>query len=568
MTDNDTLERRLRELGSHLDVPAGDPLAAMARGRGVRRRNRALAAMATTAALATAVAGVGVAVRATDHPAPVAAAGSGPGHLGNIGIDWQVLNADRASSILGGPYNGSQTGSGPLYAVSTGAGETESPGDLSKSHRVLWRSDDGIAWSAVATLGNGLFAADLAQAGQRLYAVGTGEAQHLSGPAQPVSAPVAGWSDDGGKTWQHADLPIDLASMAARSARIDVVDEQVVASPLGTLAVATVSAVPDLAKLVPAGVSAADGWAYALDGSGIDVLGPRPAQPCGPGDELSQIPAPGDPTGLIYCNPSGGGTTGAPKTGQELQGVARHFTWDELGITGDFLTAVQSRPFAFLAAPGSTDFLPVPATGLDPDPADPPVQQIRPVAVPDGLVAAVWFRAGGPTERQQKVALVHSTDGRTWQTLAMPPGMTSVESAGEFDGALWVSDGGRVARVGSDGSWTVTNLAELLGDNPDSGYARVAISDRGIAAVFGSASGNLTNGDSGDDHRQTTVLVTRDGLTWQDWDFGTLIGHPPSVMQEQVGFVGDQVVIGVLIADPNTPDGQPYQPIALIGTPR
>src|SRR5262249_22144267 len=100
------------------------------------------------------------------------------------------------------------TGSGPVFALSTAPGQAPASG---RTPQVIWRSGDGVEWTSAATLSGDSYITDLAASGDRVYAVGTAPGTSAVGTRLPDI--VAGWSDDGAKTFHNARLPLDVDSL-------------------------------------------------------------------------------------------------------------------------------------------------------------------------------------------------------------------------------------------------------------------------------------------------------------------------------------------------------------------
>lgn len=257
--------------------------------------------------------------------------------------------------------------------------------------------------------------------------MGTGPATAAAG--RPVSPLLVGWSDDGARTWERAALPVDLAAVASRTTRSAVRSTAVAAGPAGTVVVGVLDASLDVARSLPAGVSAPHGWAYSA--TGVDLLGPDRGAVC-PQPESAPAPAKEagtDPTGEVqpaWCPAGDGSREGAVVSAQDARGVTASFTWEQLGVDGDLLRAVRRQLVAFAAPPGSDRFerLEVPDVAHVQGP-------VLLDASEDGF-QVVATTAAGIAEPQ--LVMLASPDGRSW-------------TAGEPLPAGWAAAAGRVGGV-------------------------------------------------------------------------------------------------------------------------
>jgi hypothetical protein len=125
--------------------------------------------------------------------------------------------------------------------------------------------------------------------------------------------------------------------------------------------------------------------------------------------------------------------------------------------------------------------------------------------------------------------------------------------------------------------WSVTDLAELLGGTAQDLEVTATIGPNGITVVTEDR-GNGTDGGYG---KRLSVAVTRDGVTWQTWDLGDLVGREPMGRHlVTVDYVGDQIVVdvGVLPEGASMPTfgpgsalsmvPPPSERVSLVGTPR
>jgi hypothetical protein len=521
LPEPDLLDLDLEGPAGALGVPRGDVRAVIARGRHRQRRRRAGGAILAT--LVVVSAGT-VALGGTDDDGgtPVRMADGGA-RRGAVAMDWEVV--DPASGLgfsrdLGGELDGS-----PLYALSTAAGTVDVGSATPK--RVVWRSDDGIEWTAARTLGTDLYLSDLSTAGSRVYAVGTAAATADGGTR---TTPVfVGWSDDGAATWQRAGLDLDLAAIGAVSRRLDVTASDVVSSDAGTVAVVVLSAALDISKVLPDGVTAPHGWARTEEG--VDLLASDEPS-CDSGEKPVPTTEPAAEAFGVACKGRGGVVTP-----QEAYGVRASYTWAELGVAGDVLRAVRRQPVAFFAEPGSTEFRRVELA------SDAPAYDVLLEAVDGGFDLAVSGPVADDHERSE-VRFQHADDGRTWTPSTAVTGVEWVAAVGRVDGRPTVigygrDGGGRIVRSNGDGTWSSTEVADLLDDPPaDGAVAMLSAADIGpLGAVVATP---------------TRVLVSRDGTTWSDVAAADLVGEGRRVRSvSRVVVSGDQALVTVSLVAPD-----------------
>jgi hypothetical protein len=263
-------------------------------------------------------------------------------------------------------------------------------------------------------------------------------------------------------------------------------------------------------------------------------------------------------------NPFSGSLTSKVVSPQDNQGVTQHLTWQELGISGDFLTAVRHESVAFLAPPGSTTFGRLAMEDITSSSSPGRQATITDViGVPDGVVASVMVEAGVP--RTVQTEYFHSSDGLAWQPWAAPAGMYVLDAVGTFEGQLYVAGAGMLARMEPGGSWTPIDIAGLVGEADQPDRVMVSVGPNGIAAVV-----EIVDAESGDGISRTAILSSRDGVTWQAWDLGDLIDRQLMTGDLRVGYVGDQIVINVQAMPAGRSsydDAMELEPMTLVGTP-
>jgi hypothetical protein len=468
----------LHRAAAALHVPPGDldTVISRAHQRSARRRR----AVAAGTALTMVAAGLGVAWSTRDGGGGRTAIADGgtATRRGDVGVVWERVDA---RSALG--FSPSVDGSSSLFALSTAAGQRE----FTPQNRVIWRSDDGIEWTAASTLGDDLFLSDLATSGTRIYAVGTGPATASVPGKRPVSDLLVGWSDDGAKSWRHEPLPIDLESIVARSVNAGVGGTHVATSDDATVAIVTLRAEPDVAAMLPDDVTAPHGWALGTDG--VDILGDGPA--CSPGTSPDErVPAPmrgkireEEPQANSRVHPStcmGPNGTIEQVPAQQARGVTAHYTWAQLGVEGDFLRAVLGQPIAFRADSGSTSFERV-ELGLTES-----TYGVQLVGAPAGF-AFVGQVTDAPAQKETPtIVLLRSDDGREWARTPGPSGMAWVSGLGLLNGRTALvgdGDGGPMLAVDNNsGGWSTTPLRDLV-DVEDAKHTQISVASAAIGPL-------------------------------------------------------------------------------------
>jgi len=134
---------------------------------------------------------------------------------------WNLVtpgSAEAISSLFLGLFGAGVTDGAPYLAWSTSPGST-SPGPTTNGvyQPVLYRSDDGIHWTPAAAsnfIEPQVTRRGLAAQGDTLFAFGTAAATAAI-PKGGAGDAVVDISTDGGASWAHQVLPIDLRGLAA-----------------------------------------------------------------------------------------------------------------------------------------------------------------------------------------------------------------------------------------------------------------------------------------------------------------------------------------------------------------
>lgn len=532
------------EVAERVRIPAGDVGHVVSTARRRTRRHRRVLSATMAVAVVSSIVAVDRMSSTPDEGLPVAA-GDGV-RRGTLGLTWQRFEPSSGLGMASGLTN-----RGPLYALSTAPGQREVTAQ-GRMNGVVWRSDDGVEWSAASTLGNDLFLSDLSVGDKRIYAVGTspGEALPAGARARLTSSDlVVGWSDDQGRKWQKAALPIDLAD--ARLTRWGSVTSTAVATgPRGVLAVAAFTADLDVPALLPAGVTAPRGW--STTDTGVDILGAVKAGACPEGLKPAEVtPSPGDQVGEVPPVWCADGKRGQPVAPQDAYEVKAHYSFAQLGVDGDVLRAVRRQPIAWWAEPGSTEFrrVELPEVGGVSG-------GLEVTAHENGfdVLAVTGDRFSGSN---QKVALLQSNDGKTWQTLRPPAHSQWVAGLGRVGGRTAFVGGAETGAVltvaDSNGGWTTTALASLI--DPALLEGRSVHASAVSFGAFGIAL-NATLVPAEDDRRKEStatvvhrILVSRDGATWDDFALDDILGEAKGSVN-RIAVLADRVVVTASLPNP------------------
>jgi hypothetical protein len=543
----------LGDAAERVHIRPGDVTAVVvtARRRTARRR-RALAGVTAFTLVVSATAAVRLTESSEDGGVPLAA--SGGARQGKVGVTWQRVDPKTTLGMARGFSDGS-----PIYALSTAPGERESRAGRPLS-RVVWKSADGVEWTPASTLGPDLYLSDLANRDNRVYAVGTSPTSSAPStpgtPAKLTSADlVVGWSDDDARTWQKQTLPLDLKSVPTRTGFVS--DVEVASGPSGVLAVAVLSAQLEVPALLPAGVTAPNGW--ATTDTGVDLVGPVRSNPCPDGfkQEKHEQPEGSHEVTPTWCS---NGDKGVTITPQDARGVTAHYTWEQLGVEGDVLHAVRRQAVAFFARSGSTDFQRVALPDL------PNVSFLSVGATDRGfdLVAAAGDRYG---RQPGRLTLLQSTDGRTW-TKGSPPdddhwvsavgtvkGRTAMVTGNDTGGGFTMADGA--------GGWSTVSWDELFDDDVLQG--RHAFGGTAAIGPFGIVVSVVLSPPEGGNEKQLSsrLLVSRDGEVWEDISLDDLVGQAKAAVH-RITMAGDKVVVAASVPVDRT--DLPRRQIDFIGT--
>jgi hypothetical protein len=571
VTDLDRyLTERLRSRADDVHVPPGDLPGVVKRGRR-RRHHRMVAMTATVAAAAATTVGVGLTRGSAGRQTQVGLRPSGNTttgavHRGATGLHWQRSDS---RSPLG--YASSLTSGGSLYALSTAPGHAKADGAADPA---LYRSANGVEWALAESPAN-LYLADLSTSGDRLYGVGTGVATASVAANHGMAPATVGWSDDQTSTWHQTALPLDTASIEAKTLPDRGRTLKIAAGPHGVVASVVFSVTLDLPKLLPAGVTAPNGWA-ATD-AGVDLLGPGSPCPAGTASLPPQVKVPprlavgpsGQVSPLRCFTTDGTAVSVSPQAGR---GVVRSFTWAELGITGDVLRAVRSEPFVFFAKDGTT-FSRVPfdaptATGMTQLSAD-----------NSGFTLLTSGMAPDSKDSKQlQTRVFRSQDGQTWHlSSTLPADVTSVSAVGSLGGqpALVAQStaGPKLAILGPNGSWTESSLATLF-DPAGLTNSRVDVQGAAFGAlgvtvvtavtpdVRDKPVAPATAGGPGPKTQRFQLLFSRDGVTWSNQELRTLVSDAVSV--PDVTMTAGQAQVTVQLP---TPAGGPSPETMVVGSP-
>jgi hypothetical protein len=326
-------------------------------------------------------------------------------------------------------------------------------------------------------------------------------------------------------------------------------------------------------------VTAPDGWATTA--TGVDDLGPAKDQtPCPDGytTDKSALEANGESSRSAkvadsrdrerdlprqrevepgWCFAADGSDSGVSVTPQEMRGIVRSVTWDELGVNGDARLAASKHLFGFFAAANSTDFERVDLGGARSD-----------MAYLDADDDGFNVFASGITYGSSPAGSVdlHSVDGKTWTSADGPADLNWISAAGTVNGVRTVvgdnSTGAVVARADGNGGWVVTPLAGVVDSNGRPVHTMAAgVGGLGvIVALYPEY-----DEKDGVNLPPTLLAFSRDGVTWENHPVEQLAGHKVGVPLRVI-VSGTRAVVA--LSGGSSADGtEPKPQTILVATP-
>lgn len=540
---NDLNDRIARHLGSQSTnlalrtTPVGD---VVRRGR-QRRNNRRTAAGAFTAIAVSAgtIAGIS-ALSQPEHrrvtngpsqpgeptsPTPATTIASAPdgsstplANRVDSNLVWTTVVPDSAEALASAAFGDSQS-EPPFIAVSSAPGQTK---DEWKA--TMYRSDDGISWTPTNAKPGGPLTAYDAYGGA-MYAFSTAAA---TAPIAPGGAGdvVIESSSDGGDSWNTQILPLDMRTIADSPGVASVVFDwrNVVAGPVGTLAVGKVSVQIDYAELdAPFDQNAVKN----ITADGIEIY----SNPCT------------TPTTVAW--PTGGTAPvgQCDATGDTIDLGSEFFSWADLGLDQSVIDAINAPPYAFVKLAGATEFT---AATFPVTPEGYRFSSVMPVATDDGFaIAGTLFDQAA----QSSLTKVYRTaDSVTWSEADLP--LSYVQSFGQLDDGSWLAlgsandaGGGAAAATSIDGvTWSVVDLASML------------TADDGVSATL--YSGTSTIGSSG---ATLSAFVQTDPFVENGPATVTVEGITITQTSNNPDFVFTDAATGVELGRWSVEDGKPVQ---------
>jgi hypothetical protein len=547
---------QLQARSARVIVSAGDVDAVVARGRARRRRRRGATGLAVIAAAGAVTGGV-LTHTSQGHKAIVS---TGIPTVPAVSINPQLTW--RAAPVQAGlsPLTSLSNTGGAAYAVSTAPGQVVTQGSGTTT---LYRSSDGLTWTP-ANGPAGLSVADVSVDGSRVYSVGTGQATAATAVSSAEQATVS-WTANGGGSWQHSALPVDLSAPAG-SLTINGVSVQVAAGQRGVVAVLGVGVTFDLSRALPAAGAAP--WAATPEG--VELLGSN-ASPCGPGESTSsptivgtssaasrakallaakaaqgaQAATPGrgagSPSGQV-TNLQCYGATGQvvrTLTPDQAYPVVGRYSWSQLHVNGQAAASIEGQPLAFYSSDSS---------------------QYRQVSLPGDSPGYGLIAAAGPAGFAVVAndTVLQSSDGVDWTAApALPADTQYILGAGYVGGRLVLvgaagatSPGEGVAYSLSDAAWTAAPLPVA----PQTvSWGPVGVASIGLGQAGSSA------GESWE------VLFSRDGVHWSS---GSLTALTQGQVSDASVVVGSSHVAVTVTRPPATPASiAPATQVGLVGTP-
>jgi hypothetical protein len=552
---DDRISRYLTDRAATIELPPSSPETVV--GRATRRRRNRRGAAAAVVALAVGASAALVTQRGAGEPAADVATEPAVVRVVPSAFDWSVVEATSGMSQF---HTGTAfTDDGAVYTLSTAPGAVDQ--NALQAPRTLYRSADGTDWAPVELPGD-FWAASLAGAGSRLYAVGTSP----EGGAVTYQVAV---SDDGGGTWSTDEIPTPYADLKARYPGEVMVHPPVIAVHDGTVVVGTsVGAYPDYARRVPGGMPS-EAFVKAVTDEGI-VLGHLcEAIEVDPWSApTTTAPAPdgsADPTGEAATAMTAAEVAAAEVAAAEATRsgaepcvpdpeVEQSYTWSELGVDDELRElTMRGRASAYVSQDGG-EF-----TRVDVGEGSSMGGQI--VATDDGFVGFATPSPSTPPATiddppEYVTEVLRSSDGLTWERTGELSG--AVSSAGIVDGrpaaALSDSHAKLTIQLGqADGSWLPIDPGEATGfETPF--VSSVSFGPLGWAAV---AQG-LPDGE-------TQVVHSLDGTTMSAVPLGDLI-PPEAFGPADTSVTADAVIVRVSEPDDGDPATAPRQRV-VVGTP-
>jgi hypothetical protein len=505
------LSARLGGRAGHVDL--GPPMLDVVVARGRQRQHRRRTAVGVAAVVGIAAGSI-AAVNVLSRPAEPDRIAAAPTNDGAAGADpgaepstsapagawptaaqivpspfvWNRVDPDSSEAVsfyMGAPDH-TMAGSGPFVVWST------APAVSDNYEGALWRSDDGLAWEQVAAPPS-LVGRNIAELNGRFLTYGTAPA---TSPGRRSDLAV-GVSDDDGRTWATASLPLDTSAILAEPgvSSVGVNATSIATTSAGVLVSAQVTAIIDIQSKLP--VEARDrSWNYSetgiavMDDTCIDDTVPMTTISFAAGlaaeagaATTDTVPASTTPIGGVPTTaldaPSGTVADGAPSSC-----TYREYTWAELGISARAAAMSIHPEVRMLFSPDGVTFTEFTPTGIDPAATD-----VRLTAVGDSFAASLTFvdQDGNAATR-----LLLSADGRTWTDQGAMP-ISYAEGFGASGDRIVVSgyDVGSSSQViavrDPSGTWTTTALQSFVlpsdGVTASMGSGSIAIGPHGISVI-------------------------------------------------------------------------------------
>jgi|CXWL01.1.fsa_nt_gi hypothetical protein len=426
---------------------------------------------------------------------------------------WNRVDPDSAEAL---GIGSTVAGDGPFVAWST------APAQRDDYSPVLWRSDDGQTWEPVADAPFASYVA-LSELDGRFFAFGTTPAiASNSGLGYDLAVSL---SDDAGRTWSSAALPIDVTELAAAQgvSSVGMYPLALATGTHGVLVAAQVTPFIDWERLMPAEANA-NGWTTTADG--VDVYGPPPC--AGPSATVvGTFPLATVPTTTLVDAVAGPLKPAAPSlvvdttsVVVDAAAVGTSTTTIAIGTIGDEVNAIiPPAPGPECTEPTIVDSLTWAELGIDPDagrasmgsnprfyfsadgvsfaevkrPSTPEgsfIGDLRIAAVDDHFVA--WTGSYRPDGSSAISALFETTDGQAWIDATPPPldypeTLAAIGSRLVATGYAFDTNSTRVALRNDDGSWVSVDLNDLIlpSDGVKASFAAggASVGPTGITAI-------------------------------------------------------------------------------------